>query len=273
MNQYQPGSTKILKVTELNYDTTVFRIKMPRSFTHEPGQFVELSVPGLGEAPISIASSPEEKGYIDLCIRKVGTVTNAIHAMKAGDTVYVRGPYGVGFPVEAIKGRDIVYLLGGLGLPPVRGHINYVLAHKEDFGTVTILYGARTPADLLFKDDFDGWMKQADFQVTVDAAKNPDGTACTWDGCVGFGVSLIDKLAYPIKDSVGIIVGPPVMYKFAIKRFKEAGMEDSQIYISLERLMKCGLGKCQHCQINHKYCCLDGPVFNYGETKELPEAI
>ena len=124
MNLYQPQRTSVLKVTELSYDTKVFRIKMPRSFSHEPGQFVELSMPGMGEAPISIASSPEEKGYIDLCIRKVGTVTGAVHALKAGDTVYVRGPYGVGFPVEAIKGRDIVYLLGGLGLPPVRGHIN-----------------------------------------------------------------------------------------------------------------------------------------------------
>ncbi|MEM2869317.1 MAG: FAD/NAD(P)-binding protein [Thermoplasmata archaeon] len=273
MNIYQPQKRTIMKVTELNYDTKVFRIKVSRGFTHQPGQFVELSVPGIGEAPISICSSPEEKGYIDLCIRRVGSVTNAVHKMTAGDAIYIRGPYGVGFPLDSIKGKDIVYLLGGLGLPPVRGHINYVLAHKEDFGRVTILYGARTPADLLFKHEFDDWKKRANFLVTVDAAKNPDGTPCHWDGCVGFGVALIDKLTYPIKDAVGIIVGPPVMYKFAIKRFKEAGMEDRQIYVSLERLMKCGVGKCQHCQINHKYCCLDGPVFNYAEVKELPEAI
>jgi sulfhydrogenase subunit gamma (sulfur reductase) len=273
MNLYQPSRTSILKVTEQSYDTKVFRIRMPRSFSFEPGQFVELSVPGMGEAPISICSSPDEKGYIDLCIRKVGTVTNAVHAMKAGDTIYIRGPYGVGFPVEAIKGCDIVYLLGGLGLPPVRGHINHVLAQRQDFGKVTILYGARTPADLLFKEEFERWTKEANFMVTVDAAKNADGTTCEWNGCVGFGVSLIDKLAYPIKDAIGIIVGPPAMYKFVIKRFKEAGMEDRQIYVSLERLMKCGVGKCQHCQINHKYCCLDGPVFNYSDTKELPEAI
>ena len=273
MNMYEPWKTEILHVSDITYDAKLFRIKVPKSFDFEPGQFVELSIPGIGEAPISITSMPHEKGHLDLGIRRVGMVTNAMHTKKAGDTVYIRGPYGVGYPFEAIKGKDVVFVSGGTALATIRSAINHTLAHKEQFGKITIMYGARTPTDLWFKEDFEYWKKQANFMVTVDSPLTPDGKECGWNECVGVVTTLFDKLAYPIKDHIGIICGPPVMYKFVTKKFKELGMEDGQIYISLERLMKCGLGKCQHCQVNHKYACIDGPVFNLSDTRELPEAI
>jgi NAD(P)H-flavin reductase len=273
MNIYEPFRAEILKIDALNHDTRVFRLRVPRGFEYEPGQFVELSIPGVGEAPISITSSPKEKGYIDLCVRKVGSVTNALHALDSNGAVFIRGPYGRGFPFEGVHGKDLVFLSGGIGLAPMRSAINHALAHKHLFGRIAILHGARTPADLLFKDEYDGWKKEARFLVTVDSPRNPDGNECGWNECVGVVTTLVDKLEYPIKDAVGFICGPPGMYRFAIQKFKTAGMEDRHIYVSLERLMKCGLGKCQHCQIDHKYACLDGPIFNLAEMRELPEAI
>jgi len=273
MSIYEPWRAQILKVSDLTYDAKLFRIKVPRSFDYEPGQFVELSIPGIGEAPISISSTPLEKGYIDLGIRRVGAVTNAIHAKKAGEAVYIRGPYGTGYPFEAIKGKDILFVSGGTSLATIRSSINYVLAHKKEFGKVTIMYGARTPADLWFREEFDSWKKQSNFLVTVDSPRNPDGNECGWNECVGVVTTLFDKVDFPLKDHIAVICGPPIMYTFVIKKLKELGVSDRQIYISLERLMKCGVGKCQHCQVNHKYACIDGPVFNYADTGELPEAI
>jgi sulfite reductase subunit B len=271
-NIYKPWETKILSVEDMTCDTKVFRLEA-KKFSYMPGQFVELTIPGVGEAPISITSAPHERGYIDLCVRRVGNVTEALHRMKAGDRVWIRGPYGVGFPFESIKGRDIVYVAGGIGMAPLRSSINYVLKHKSEFGKITVLYGARTPGDLLFKNEFERWAKECTFLVSVDTDKNPDGTPCGWTGNVGVVTTLFDKIPYAIKDAIGMVCGPPVMYKFVIKRFREFGVPDNAIYVSLERHMKCGVGKCQHCQINNKYVCLDGPVFNYAEVKVLPEAI
>lgn len=272
-NIYMPWKTRVMSIEDQPCATKVFRIKSPMNFSYEPGQFVEVSIPGIGEAPISLASNPTERGYIDLCIRVAGNVTQAIHRLNSGDPVWIRGPYGVGFPYETIKGKDIVYVAGGIGMAPLHSSINYVLANKQEFGKVTILYGAKTPSELLYKSEFEKWARGAHFLTSVDSPSNPNGTQSTWTGNVGVVTTLFDKIDYPIKDAVGIICGPPVMYKFVIRRFKGAGMEDRSIYISLERLMKCGVGKCQHCQIDHKYVCMDGPVFNYAEATGLPEAI
>ncbi|MCS7118754.1 MAG: FAD/NAD(P)-binding protein [Archaeoglobaceae archaeon] len=271
-NIYKPFKSKILKIVEQTCDTKVFRLEV-KDFKYMPGQFVELSIPGIGEAPISITSSPHEEGYIDLCVRRVGNVTNALHRMNVGDYVWIRGPYGVGFPFETIKGKDIVYVAGGIGMAPLRSSLRYVLHKKKDFGKVTLLYGARTPADLLYKEEFDIWAKECNFLVTVDSDKLPDGKPSGWKGNIGVVTTLFAKLGYSIKDAIGIVCGPPAMYKFVIQEFRKAGMPDSSIYISLERHMKCGVGKCQHCQINNRYVCIDGPVFNYADVKHLPESI
>jgi sulfhydrogenase subunit gamma (sulfur reductase) len=274
MNIYEPIKSKIIKTVDQSYDTRTFRLDTSKlDFKFEPGQFVEVSLPGLGEAPFGITSCPEETGYIDVAIRRVGTVTNQLHALKVGAPVWFRGPYGVGFPYEAMFGKDVLYIGGGTGLFPLRSSINHVLANKEKFGKVTVLYGARTPVDLMYKNEFESWKKQCNFLVTVDTPKTPDGKECGWNECVGVVTTLFDKLTYPIKGAIAMIAGPPIMYKFVIKKLRESGLADKQIYVSLERLMKCGVGKCQHCQINHKYCCLDGPVFNLPELGELPEAI
>lgn len=271
-NIYKPFKSKILKIINQTYDTKVFRLEVD-NFKYSPGQFVELSILGIGEAPISINSSPHEEGYIDLCVRRVGNVTNALHRMEVGNHVWIRGPYGVGFPFEIIKGKDIVYVAGGIGMAPLKSSINHVIYNKGDFGKITILYGARTPADLLFKEEFDKWSKECNFLVTVESTKLPNGGLSDWRGNIGLVTTLLNKLDYPIKDAIGIVCGPPAMYKPVIQELKKAGMSNSSIYLSLERRMKCGVGKCQHCQINNKYVCIDGPVFNYADIKYLPEAM
>jgi sulfite reductase subunit B len=272
-NIYLPWRSTILQTEDQPCRNKVFRLKVGNGFTYEPGQFVEVSLPGIGEMPISITSSPYEKGYIDLCIRSVGSVTNAIHKMNVGDVVWLRGPYGIGFPYDEMRGKDIIYIAGGIGMVPLRSSINLVLANKGDFGKVTIFYGAKTPSELLFGSEFQKWGKDANFLTSVDSPVEAEGKACHWTGNVGVVTTLFDKIDYPLRDAIGIVCGPPVMYKFVIRKLKAAGMEDKQIYISLERMMKCGVGKCQHCQINHKYVCMDGPVFNYAEAKDLPEAV
>jgi sulfite reductase subunit B len=272
-NIFMPWKAQILQIDEQPCSVKIFKLKVRKDFTYETGQFVEVSLPGIGEMPICLSSSPCDKGFIEICVRAVGSVTNAVHGKKVGDALWIRGPYGVGFPYDSIKGRDIVFVAGGIGMFPVRSSINMILANKKEFGKVTILYGAKTPTELFFKNEFDKWTREANFLTSVDSPNLPDGTGCGWTGNIGVVTTLFDKIPYPVKDAVGIVCGPPVMYKFVIKKFKEAGMDDRSIFLSLERMMKCGVGKCQHCQVNNRYVCMDGPVFNYAEAKDLPEAL
>ena len=233
-----------------------------------PGQFVEVSLPGYGEAPISISSICED-GSLQLCVRNVGAVTGALHRLKPGAAVALRGPYGRGFPVERMRGRDVLLVGGGLGLAPLRSLIQHVLAHREDFGHVTILIGARTPGELLFRHEYAGWERShdVDVHVTVDRADE------NWGGHVGVITTLFPRLKIEPQSTVVTIVGPPVMYRFALAETFAKGVPEDQVYVSLERRMKCGVGKCGHCQINGVYVCQKGPVFSYAEIAALEEAF
>lgn len=241
-----------------------------RELGHMPGQFVEVSVAGIGEAPISVSSSPTHRGSFQLVVRNVGNVTRAIHMLKPGDKVGIRGPFGTSFPVEdGIRGKDLLFICGGIGLVPVRSAINYVLDHRENYGKVTILFGARTPADRLFTDEIEQWRSRDDvvYRETVDY---PDEH---WKGNVGVITRLIPPLRFDPRNTVAIVCGPPVMYKYVILELWWKRMPNEHVFVSLERRMKCGIGKCGHCQINGLYACQDGPVFRFSDIMEVREAI
>ena len=268
---YQPTLAEMVKIEQLTEKEKLFtlHLKDGHDLGHRAGQFVEVSVFGIGEAPISVTSSPTRNGTFELCVRRVGDVTGALHRMKPGATVGIRGPYGNGFPVEQMRGKDLLFAPGGIGFPPLRSVIHQVLDERESFGRVIILYGARNPSELLFKDELAQWEARDDveFHVTVDRGDE------SWTGNVGVITTLFPKITINPRNTVAMTVGPPVMYRFVLMELLSKGIQDGRIFLSLERRMKCGLGKCGHCQINNVYVCQKGPVFSYAQLKELPEAI
>lgn len=234
---------------------------------YRPGQFYMVGLPGYGEAPISITSGPGEK-RIELCIRAVGNLTNAFHELRKGDTVWLRGPFGRGFDLAELEGKDLLFVGGGIGIVPMRSLVKAVLARRKSFGSLTLIYGARGPDEMLFTEEMDGWRKGGmDVLLTVD---KPDPR---WKGHAGVVTTLIPKVKVDEKNTVAVVIGPPVMYRFVILSLNARGLGPEDIFVSLERRMKCGVGKCGHCQINSMYVCQCGPVFRMSELKGMPEAI
>ena len=269
---YVPSPATITNITPLSAMEKLFTVQLPpgQSLGHQPGQFVMVSLLGIGEAPISITSSPSRSnGSFELCVRRVGDVTGALHRLNAGATIGVRGPFGHGFPLDEFKGRDILFAPGGLGLAPARSVINQVLDNRAAFGRVTILYGAKTPAELLFQDELQAWSQrdEVEFHLTVDRGD------AEWKGNVGVITTLFPKIAVDPRNTIAITIGPPIMYRFVLIELLGKGIPEEQIWLSLERRMKCGVGKCGHCQINHLYCCQQGPAFSYAQLKGVEEAI
>jgi sulfite reductase subunit B len=263
---------KLLQVEQMTELEKMFILELPggRSLGNEPGQFVEISLFGIGEAPISISSSPSRSnGTFELCVRRVGDVTSAMHALEPGSVLGVRGPFGHGFPIEKMKGKDILFAAGGLGLAPLRSLINEVLDQRGFFGRVIILYGTKQPSEILFKDELMEWAEREDieFHMTVDRGDEH------WRGNVGVITTLFPKITLNPRNTVAATCGPPIMYRFVLMEMLGKGISETQIYLSLERRMKCGVGKCGHCQINELYCCQDGPVFRYADIKGLEEAL
>jgi sulfite reductase subunit B len=273
-NPYRPWPARITSMTELTDTETLFEFRLideavRQAFEFDAGQFVEVSIFGVGEAPISISSAPSKQGFIELCVRRAGDVTSALHNKQCGDIVGLRGPFGRGFPFEKMKGHDVLLVAGGLGIAPLKSLINHIHDERHDFGRVTILLGAKNPSEILFRKQFDMWKHREDFDLimTVD---QPDDS---WDGEVGLVTRLFDRLEIDPSATYGAICGPPVMYKYVIDEMRKKSMDVDRIYVSFERRMKCGIGKCGHCGVGHQYACIDGPVFNYWEAMNLQEAI
>ncbi|MGC8873768.1 MAG: FAD/NAD(P)-binding protein [Chloroflexia bacterium] len=268
---YLPRMAEVLRIRTLTEKEKLFtlRLEQGQSLAHQPGQFVEVSLFGIGEAPISVSSSPTRNGTFELCVRAVGDVTNAMHRLQEGDWVGIRGPFGHGFPVAKMRGKDLLFAAGGLGLAPLRSLIQFVLDERPSFGRVIILYGARNPGELLFREELEEWAHRSDveFHLTVDRAD------ASWTGHVGVITTLFPKVAINPRSTVAVTCGPPIMYRFVLIELLAKGLPENQIYLSLERRMKCGVGKCGHCQINGVYCCQEGPVFSYAQIKGLKEAI
>jgi NAD(P)H-flavin reductase len=264
-------TAKIKAVQRLTGDTLLFEvadvdINNSAGLSYFPGQFMELSVFGVGECPISITSTPTRPESLEFAVREVGTVSRGLHNLDVGDYIGLRGPFGNGFPIETMKGKDIFFIAGGIGLAPLRSVINYMLDKREEFGTIDIVYGARTPELLCFSGEFETWQKapKTNLHLTVDAE------APGWEGNVGLVPALVKELALSPGNRIAIACGPPIMIKFTLVNLSEMGYPDENIITTLELKMKCGVGKCGRCNIGSKYVCMDGPVFRLSELKELP---
>lgn len=261
-------------VTDIRKDTPdvkTFRVvgldgKKP--FTHIPGQCAMLSVPGVGEALFSITSSPTNEEYMEFSIKKCGCVTTWLHAMEVGQQITIRGPYGNGFPVDTdFAGKDLVFIAGGIGLAPLRSVINYVRHYRSRYGTVDIVYGARSKDDLVdYQEIIDEWMQEDGINVHLTIDNPQEG----WDGHVGFVPNYVKELGFDTSKTV-VMCGPPIMIKFTLAGLLELGFDKTQVYTTFELKMKCALGKCGRCNIGDKYVCKDGPVFRLDEMDELPD--
>lgn len=269
---YQPEMMRIVKIEPMTALEKLFTIELPggRPLGNRPGQFVEVSVLGIGEAPISVSSSPSRSvGTFEMCVRKLGDVTGALHNLQVGDWIGIRGPFGRGFPIEKFRGKDMLFVPGGLGLAPLRSLINQVMDDRAQFGRVIILYGARNPSELLFTDELKYWDERDDVEMYVTVDRGDEN----WSGNTGVVTTLFKNISIYSRNTIGITCGPPVMYRFVLMEFIGKGLSEGNIYLSLERRMKCGVGKCGHCQINNVYACQSGPVFPYKEIKGLEEAL
>lgn len=275
-NPYLPYPVSIDSVVTETEDRNLKTFKLAflhaedgEKFSHQPGQFAELSIAGKGEIPIGIASSPTEKGYLLFTVNKVGLVTTALHQMVVGDIMGVRGPLGNWYPWEQVEGKNIVIVGGGFAFTTLRASVVYLL-HPENrgrFGDITVIYGARTPGMLLYKDELTAWQERDDIQmhITVDAANDPN-----WKYNVGFVPSITQEKAPSSKDSYAIVCGPPIMIKFTLPILSELGFPPERIITSLEMRMKCGIGMCGRCNIGAQYVCNDGPVFTLEQLSRLP---
>ena len=269
---FQPEFGRIRTVEQVGPLEKLFTIELPggKSLDHRPGQFLEVSILGVGEAPISISSSPSRSnGVFEMCVRKVGDVTSAIHRLQSGDKIGLRGPFGHGFPIEKFRGKDMLFAPGGLGLAPLRSLINQVLDERALFGRVILLYGAKPPPELLFKDELREWAERSDIELHLSVDRGDE----TWTGNVGVITTLFKYITVNPRNTVAVTVGPPAMYRFVLMEFMGMGIPEGNIYLDLERRMKCGVGRCGHCQINNIYACQSGPVFSYKDIKGLEEAL
>ncbi|GAB4390089.1 MAG: FAD/NAD(P)-binding protein [Thermodesulfovibrionales bacterium] len=259
-NIYMPVEAAIQDVRALSADVKLYTLKTEERFRFKPGQFFMVSVFGYGEAPISVASL--DNGHLQLCIRKAGLVTGAIHALRPGDRVGIRGPYGNGFSLDVARGRDVVIVAGGLGIVPLRPLIYAIVARRKDFGRISLLYGSRRPSEILFGDEAEVWGAEGVKVVhTVDCSEGG------WQGCVGIVTGHLDKIEADFPESAAYICGPNVMIDAAMRSLSNLGIPDDRIITTLEAHMKCGVGKCGHCYRGAKYLCTDGPVFSLRELK------
>ena len=273
MSIYTPHLMRIETITEETADTRTLRLRfqddaLAQSFHFLAGQFGEYSVFGAGESTFCIASSPTRRGYLECSFKVVGKVTHALRRMNLGDTVGFRGPYGNHFPLEQMRGQDVVFIAGGIGLAPVRCVIWNVLDEREKYRNVTIIYGARSVADLVYKNELKDWAERSDACVwqTVD----PGGETQDWKGEIGFVPAIVEKAAPAAADAYAIVCGPPIMIKFTLPVLKKLGFPEERIYTTLENRMKCGIGKCGRCNIGPVYVCKDGPVFTAAQLNTLP---
>ncbi len=269
MNEYSPNLAVIKKIRKETHDTNTYTLefsdkKLQKSFSPAPGQFMMLSLFGIGESAISL-SDTSNNGSVTTTIRNVGSVTNAVLRLKEGDFIGIRGPYGNGWPLERAEGKNVLIVVGGMGIVPLRGVVNYIKNNRKKFGDLEIIYGARTPDDMLFRYEFEKWkqIKKTRMDLTVDELPIETTSKCK----IGLVTSCFPSMKTHHKNAIVLVCGPEIMMRYAAKCLETIGFKDRQIYLSLERRMKCGIGKCGHCQIGLKYVCKDGPVFNYADIK------
>jgi len=268
---YKAVISSVIRLTDME---KLFHIRLTddaerERFSFQPGQFLMVEVPGFGEVPIGITSSTANKGFIELCIRRAGKVTSMLHRAAVGTKIGIRGPFGTFFPMNEMKGKNVLLIAGGLGLAPLRAPIYYVTENRSDYGQVHIVYGTKDPSQLLFDYQYEQWRRIDGVGLSIIVEKADP----TWKGPVGLITKLLDDIKIDPAQTYAIVCGPPVMFKFVCTRLADRGVPMHRQYVSLERRMHCGMGKCYRCNVGHTSTCVDGPVFDYWSVMNLKEGI
>ena len=271
---YMRDAAEILNIRVETADTKTFTLKFvdeerQRNFGFTPGQFIVISIPGVGEAMFSISSSTSNRENFSTTIRRVGRVTGKLHAYGVGDKILVGGPYGSGWPIGQLEGKDVLIVTGGVGLPSPRPVITYIDEHRDDFGFLEVVYGTRTPSESIFAWEQEAWRKIRDTRLALTVDSVPEGV--TWKHGVGVVTTLFKDMVTKPRNSVALICGPETMMHFTVLELMKRGFHEDQMYLSLERRMHCGIAQCGHCQLGPKFVCKDGPVFRYSDIKSLPD--
>jgi NAD(P)H-flavin reductase len=258
-NEYLGKPVKLINKTKQSNDVNLYDFRTLEKFNFIPGQFIMLSIPGIGEAPFAPISSTKRKNGFELSIKKVGTLTNALENINTNLMLEYRGPYGNGFPIKKLLRKDLVVIAGGTGIAPISSLVEYIIENRKNFGKVYLLYGAKNPDEILLKDKIRKWRKKINVMLCVEKRSQ------NWKEDFGYVSDVCYKIDTDIKKTIVIMCGPPVMYKNSFEELKKNGISADKVYVSVETRMKCGIGKCQHCTMGKKYTCLDGPIFRYDE--------
>ena len=273
-NPFLPHLATLLRAVDLTPDVRLLTVgfddpAVADSFDYKPGQFAFLSTFGIGEAPFCLSSLSSRSRELEFAVRRIGTVTAALHELEPGTKVGIRGPYGNDFPLEQYRGKNLFIIGGGIGMAPLRPVINSILDHRDNYGDVVIINGARSPADLVFAPEFDTWSQSphTSLELTVDRGNGG------WTGRVALVPDVVKELALSPENAIAITCGPPIMIRFTLIKLKELGFADHQVVTTLENKMKCGLGKCARCNVGDKYVCQDGPVFTLEQISQFIEQI
>ena len=266
-NIYQPIEANIEDIIIESPTIKTFVLRLKDDFEFKTGQFIELTLLGIGEAPFTPSSDPSVKEKIDITIMNVGRVTSLLHTVSKNITVGIRGPYGKGYPLDKFQDKDILIVGGGVGLAPLRSLLFTLFGEIDKYNKVVLRYGARTPNDIIYKQSIPVWakMKKVNVVTTVDVGDS------TWKGNVGLVTTILKDLPVDMKKAISIVCGPPIMMKFVTLKLLDLGFQPKDIYLSMEKNMSCGLGKCGHCRIGKYYVCKDGPVFTYEDLKDMPD--
>ena len=266
-NPYRPVEAEVLDVIVETPTITTIRFKPEEPMSFETGQFVEITIPGVGEASFTPSSNPEVKDVMEVSVRKVGKVTDKIHELKKGDKIGVRGPLGTGYPVDEFHDREVLIVGGGCGFAPLRSLMYELFNRSGSFKKLYFRGGCKTPKELVYRDETAEWAKRSDLnlRLTVDVGSEE------WEGNVGVVTTILDDVEMDFATGIAVVCGPPIMMKFATKKLLEMGFKESNIFLSMEKNMSCGIGKCGHCRLGPYYACKDGPVFTYDKIKDFPE--
>ncbi|MBD3271317.1 MAG: oxidoreductase [Elusimicrobia bacterium] len=265
-NPYRPIEAEVIEVITETPTIKTIRMKPKEPIEFAAGQFIEMTVPGIGEAPFTPSSRPSNKEYLEVTIMRVGTVTEKIHQLKKGDIVGVRGPLGTGYPIDSFKDKEIVVVGGGCGFAPLRSLMYALFDRSKEFKKLYFRGGCKTSKEMVYRSETDEWAKRKDLNLKLTIDKPADD----WKGPVGLVTTILEDISVDVNTSIAVVCGPPIMMKFATKKLLEMGFKDHNILLSMEGNMSCGIGKCGHCRIGTYYSCKDGPVFNYSKIKDFP---